>query len=129
MVVVDSSVWIEFLNGRSSRETALLDELLSGEFVLTGDLILVEVLQGVRNEADYRATLSSMSGLAFSEMLGREIALRTSQNYRKLRQRGITVRKTIDLMIATFCVHNDHELLHADRDFDAMAPHIGLRTV
>ena len=66
---------------------------------------------------------------AFREMLGREMGLLTARNHRRLRKKGITVRKTIDLMIASFCVHNDYELLHADRDFDAMAPHIGLRTL
>ena len=129
MVVVDSSVWIDYLNGAASRQTDLLDELLSLEFVLTGDLILVEVLQGIRDDSDYRATADRMNRLAFREMLGREIGLLTARNHRRLRKKGITVRKTIDLMIASFCVHNDYELLHADHDFDAMAPHIGLRTL
>lgn len=129
MVVADSSVWIDYLGGRASRETQLLDDLLTREFVLTGDLILAEVLQGIRDDAQFRATLRAMNRLPFSDMLGREIAVLTARNHRKLRKRGVTVRKTIDLIIASFCAHNGHQLLHSDRDFDKMAPHMGLRTL
>lgn len=129
MVLVDTSVWVDFLNGRRCRQTDLLDDLLTGEFVLTGDLIVAELLQGIRTDAGYRRTLDAMNCLPFVDMLGRDIAVSSAANYRNLRQRGVTVRKTIDVMIATFCVHNSLPLLHSDRDFDAMAGHLGLRTL
>lgn len=129
MVVVDTSVWVDYLNGRRCRETDLLDDLLGAEFVLTGDLIVTEVLQGIRREAEYRETLEAMNRLPFSDMLGRSIAVSSAANYRALRKHGVTVRKTVDVMIATFCVCNDLALLHNDRDFDVMAPHLGLRTL
>ena len=129
MIVVDSSVWIDYLRGRVSRETELLDGLLGLEFVLVGDLILAEVLQGIPNERQFQTVLRCMNRLPFSGMLGRDVALLTARNHRELRKRGVTTRKTIDLMIASFCVHNGHDLLHCDRDFDTIAPHIGLSTL
>lgn len=129
MILVDSSVWIDFFNGTRSRQTDLLDDLLGSELLLTGDLILAEVLQGFRRDADFRRTKSALDRLAFRPMLGREIALASAQNYRTLRARGVTVRKTVDMIIATFCLENGHELLHADRDFDPLAAHLGLRVV
>ena len=129
MVVVDTSVWVDFLNGRRCRQTDLLDDLLTREFVLTGDLIVAEVLQGIRTDADYQETLDAMNRLPFTDMLGRDIAVSSAANYRTLRKKGVTIRKTIDVMIATFCVHNGLPLLHTDRDFDAMAEHLGLRTL
>ena len=129
MVVVDTSVWVDFLNGRRCRQTDLLDDLLTGEFVLTGDLIVAEVLQGIRTDAGYQRTLDALNGLPYTDMLGRDVAVSSAANFRTLRQKGVTIRKTIDVMIATFCVHNGLPLLHRDRDFDAMAAHIGLRTL
>ena len=129
MVLVDSSVWIDYFNGRISRETDLLDTQLSRALVLTGDIILAEVLQGFRNDSDFRRAKALMEPLEFQEMLGLEVALLTATNYRKLRRKGITVRKTIDVMIASFCIRNKHTLLHADRDFSPMVRHLGLRTL
>lgn len=129
MILVDSSVWIDFFNGTRSRQTDLLNDLLGSELLLTGDLILAEVLQGFRRDADFRRAKSALDRLAFRPMLGREIALASAQNYRTLRARGVTVRKTVDMIIATFCLENGHELLHADRDFDPLAAHLGLRVV
>lgn len=128
MILVDSSVWIDYFNGRPSRETDLLDRLLGGEVLLTGDLILAEVLQGFASDRDFRRALAAMESLAFEPMVGREIAIASAANYRRLRARGITVRKTIDVIIATFCVARGHELLHADRDFTLIARALGLRT-
>lgn len=129
MVLVDSSVWIDYFNGRISRETDLLDTHLSRALVLTGDIILAEVLQGFRNDSDFRRAKALMEPLEFQEMLGLEVALLTATNYRKLRRKGITVRKTIDVMIASFCIRNKHTLLHADRDFSPMVRHLGLRAL
>ncbi len=91
-----------------------------------GDLILTEILQGFRKDQDYQLAEKALMRLACAEMIGREIAVVSAGNYRKLRKQGITVRKTVDVLIATFCIRNDHTLLHSDRDFDAMADLLGL---
>jgi predicted nucleic acid-binding protein len=129
MILVDSSVWIDYFNGVKTRQTDRLDELLGSDLLLTGDIILVEVLQGFRNDRDFRRAKRALDGLEFRAMLGRDIALKSAANYRALRAQGVTVRKTIDTLIATFCIENGHELLHADRDFDPIEEHLGLRTL
>jgi len=129
MILVDSSVWIDYFNGRQSRETDLLDELLGTKPLLIGDLIMTEVLQGFRHDRDYRQAKDKLEKLAFAPMVGREIAIKSAGNYRRLRKQGITVRKTIDVLIATFCIENGHKLLHSDRDFDVMVDVIGLRVL
>lgn len=129
MILVDSSVWIDYFNGVKSRQTDLLDDLLGSELLLTGDIILVEVLQGFREDDDFRSARSALERLEFRPMLGRDIALASAENYRTLRSKGVTVRKTIDMMIATFCLENGHELLHADRDFHPIERHLGLRAI
>src|SRR5271170_4091838 len=127
MIVVDTSVWIDFFNGRSTDESDLLHDLLGREPILVGDLILAEVLQGFRVEEDFREALSILETFDFREMLDRNVAIASARNYRALRARGVTVRKTIDVLIGTFCLLNDYELLHSDRDFDPMTEHLGLR--
>ncbi len=129
MILVDSSVWIDYFNGVKTRQTDRLDELLGSDLLLTGDIILVEVLQGFRNDRDFRRAKRALDGLEFRAMLGRDIALKSAANYRALRAQGVTLRKTIDTLIATFCIENGHELLHADRDFDPIEEHLGLRTL
>lgn len=129
MIVVDSSVWIDYFNGAETRETGLLDGLLGIEPVVIGDLILAEVLQGFRADDDVRRARDAMNTLIFEPMVGRDIALASAQNYRALRARGITVRKTIDMLIATYCMENRHALLHSDRDFEPMQQHLGLETL
>lgn len=129
MIVVDSSVWIDFFNDVDTRETALLDNILGMEPVAIGDLILAEVLQGFREDRDVRRARAALDTLVFQPMVGRGIALASARNCRALRARGITVHKTIDMLIATFCMENGHRLLHSDRDFDAIEEHLGLRTL
>ena len=129
MIVVDSSVWIDYFNGIETRETTILDGVLGNEPLLTGDLILAEVLQGFRNARDLRRAREALDTLMFEPMVGRGIALASARNYRALRARGVTVRKTIDMLIATFCMENGHRLLHADRDFAVIAEHLGLQTL
>ena len=129
MIVVDSSVWIDYFNGTETPGTALLDDILGTELVIVGDLILAEVLQGFRDERDFRRARTALDSLIFESMVGRHIALASARNFRTLRARGVTVRKTVDMLIATFCMENGHHLLHADRDFDAIEPHLGLRTL
>ncbi|MDH3472942.1 MAG: PIN domain nuclease [Rhodospirillales bacterium] len=129
MILVDSSVWVDYFNGVSTRETDLLDGYLGTEPLLTGDLILTEVLQGFRSDRDFRRAKRALETLTFEPMVGREIAVASAQNYRKLRASGVTVRKTIDVIIATFCIKGGHRLLHSDRDFTLMETSLRLPTV
>ena len=129
MIVVDSSVWIDHFNGTATRETEILDTLLGVEPIVIGGLILAEVLQGFRNDRDFRRARAALDTLIFEPMTGRDVALASARNFRVLRARGITVRKTIDMLIATFCMERGHLLLHSDRDFDPIAEHLGLDIV
>lgn len=129
MIVVDTSVWVDYFNGLASPHTDLLDDLLLRERLVIGDIILTEVLQGFRRDKDFREAQRLLDTLEFQPMLGKDMALQSAQNYRKLRRAGVTVRKTIDVMIATFCLVNRHRLLHIDRDFDPIEKHLGLRVL
>ena len=129
MLVADSSVWIDFFNGQDTPQTSLLDRALQIEPILLGDLILTEVLQGFRRDGDYRRARTALGLLPFEPMGGRDVALRAADHYRDLRKRGVTVRKTIDVLISTFCIINDHVLLHSDRDFEPMEQYLGLKTL
>ena len=128
MMVVDTSVWIDYFNGTITAETDRLDQLLGQQTLIIGDLILTEVLQGFRRQRHFAQAQQLMQRFPVVTMLGPILAIRSAQHYRQLRQRGITIRKTIDVMIATFCIRGGHVLLHADRDFEPMAEHLGLRT-
>lgn len=129
MIVVDSTVWIDFFNGVATEQVHRLRGLLGRREILVGDLILCEVLQGFRSERDAATARRALSAFDFAPIVGRDVALRAAANYRVLRRRGITVRKTIDLLIGTFCIEGGHRLLHADRDFAPMAEHLGLTAV
>ena len=129
MILVDSSVWIDYFNGKQTWQTGLLDRLLNMEPILIGDIILTEVLQGFRSDSDYRQAKALLAGLPYMDMLGKELAVQSSNNYRYLRKRGVTVRKTIDLMIATFCIHHGISILHDDKDFNPMETLLGLNIV
>ena len=129
MILVDSSVWIDYFNGAQTREADLLDDLLGLEPILTGDLIVAEVLQGFRSDSDYKKAKAALDDLLFEPMVGRDVALASARNYRKLRAEGVTVRKTTDMLIATFCMENQHNLLHSDRDFDPIVAHLGLLVI
>lgn len=129
MIVVDTSVWVDYFNGRRTRQTGALDVVLGRELVAIGDLILAEVLQGFRAERDFRRAQQLLSALEFREMVGHDVAIASARNYRALRAHGATVRKTIDVIIATFCILNGHRLLHSDHDFDPIERHLGLQIV
>lgn len=129
MILVDSSVWVDYFNGRRTRKTDRLDALLGSELLLTGDLILAEVLQGFRRERDFRRALGLFDALVFRPIGGRELAISSARNHRALRARGVTVRKTIDTIIATYCIAEGHQLLHCDRHFDPFERHLGLQVV
>ena len=128
LILVDSSVWVDYFNGKPTLETDHLDGLLSVEPVAVGDLILTEVLQGFRSDAGYRMARDLLSGLTIFEMLGEQQAVRAAQHYRSLRKRGITVRKTSDIIIGSFCIETGIPLLFADRDFVVMVDHLNLRS-
>jgi predicted nucleic acid-binding protein len=129
LILVDSSVWIDYFNGTITAQTEKLDELLGRELLAVGDLILTEVLQGFAAERDFKAARKVMSALTVVELGGEAVAIQAARNFRALRALGMTVRKTIDTVIATWCIENEYELLHSDRDFDAFAKHLGLRVV
>ncbi len=117
MILVDSSVWIDYFNGNPTWQTDLLDNYLSDVPIIMGDLILTEVLQGFKYDKDFETAKSFLNALPFREIGGYNIAVQSAENYRKLRKVGITVRKTIDVIIATFCIVEGLTLLHDDRDF------------
>ncbi len=127
MTLVDSSVWIDFFNGKSTPETEQLDKLLGFEPIAMGDLILTEVLQGFRHKKDYETAKELLTSLTTFDLLGTKRAIQCAENFRALRSKGITVRKTVDVIIATFCIDNDIPLLHHDKDFDPFQKHLGLR--
>jgi len=127
MVVVDSSVWIDYLNGHLTRETDVLHGLLGERQIIIGDLILTEVLQGFRSDRDFRQAKRLLAAFPIVTMVGPKLALRAAEHYRRLRRLGVTVRKTIDVMIGTYCIARRLPLLHADTDFDPMVRHLGLR--
>lgn len=128
MILVDSSVWIDYFNGKPTWQTDLLDAYLSSVPVVMGDLILIEVLQGFKSDKDFQTAKTFLQPLPFRQMGGYEVALQSARNYRKLRKTGIPVRKTIDVIIATFCIIESLTLLHNDRDFDSIASHFPLKT-
>lgn len=129
MILVDSSVWIGYFDGISTWQTDSLDTYLSKIPIIIGDLILTEVLQGFRSDKDYETAKSLLSALPFRQIGGYKVAVQSAQNYRSLRKSGITVRKTIDIIIATFCIIEGLNLLHDDRDFDPMVSHFSLKTL
>jgi len=128
MILVDSSVWIDYFNGQITAETDYLHALLGTEPVAIGDLIYTEVLQGFRQDSDYRTARRLFDSFTMFEMLGRTRALAAANNYRRLRKSGITVRKTTDTIIATFCIDRNIPLLFSDRDFLPFVKHLGLRS-
>ena len=129
MILVDSSVWIDYFNGVATSQTEKLDELLGREPLGIGDLILTEVLQGFSNDRDFNNVKGMLLSLTLVELGGADIAVQAARNFRKLRLFGVTVRKTIDTIIATSCIESGYDLLHNDKDFDPFVRYLGLRTV
>lgn len=129
MILVDSSVWVNYFNGTVTWQTEILDQMLQQIPVLTGDLILTEVLQSFRSDKDFSRAKEVMSILPCKNMVGHHIAIQGAENYRKLRKKGITVRKTIDVIIGTYCITENLPLLHDDKDFIPMTEHLGLKTI
>lgn len=129
MTLIDSSVWIDYFNGLDTPQTSKLDMLLGVEPLGIGDLILIEVLQGFRIDKDYETAKQLLTSLSIFNMLNMEIAIKSVDNFRYLRKRGITIRKTVDTIIATFCIEEKYPLLFSDRDFLPFAEYLGLHAV
>ena len=129
MLIVDSTVWIDYFNGVENPQTDHLHQIADKTPILIGDLILAEVLQGFRNDADFEKARRAFGKYIQVEMVTPELALQSARNYRMLRSKGVNVRKTIDSLIATYCIENEHELLHNDSDFDGYEKHLGLRVI
>ena len=123
---VDSSVWIDYFRGTASAQTDHLDALLGREPVVIGDLVLAEVLQGFTSARDFNQALRLFGSLDVIEVAGRDAAVLAARNFRRLRELGVTVRKTIDALIATRCIEDGLPLLYSDRDFDPFVQHLGL---
>jgi predicted nucleic acid-binding protein len=126
MIIVDTSAWIEFFNNGAPAVAMKVDTNLERNSVGVGDLIYCEVIQGIKSKNERDLVSSLLLALPRFDLVGFRIAEKAAENYRLLRSRGITIRKTIDVIIGTFCVENGFELIHNDRDFDAMASSIGL---
>ena len=129
MVIVDSSVWIDYLGGISNPETEWLDLGLDRERLGLTTIILAEVLQGVRNEREASAVQRALMEFEIVEMHTIGLAVDAARNYRRLRETGCTIRKTTDVLIATYCIQQQHSLLHRDRDFDPFEELLGLQVV
>lgn len=127
MILVDSSVWIDYFTGKKTPAAEKLDSLLGQDLVAIGDLMLVEVLQGFRADKDYRRAKELLLSLTVVNMLDTAIALKSAANFRKLRKKGITVRKTFDAIIATYCIENKLPLLHSDKDLKPFHKHLKLK--
>lgn len=128
MILVDSSVWIDYFRGAPTPQANKLDALLGSEPVATGDLVLTEVLQGFGSDRDFNQAKKLLTSLVVVDLAGRDIAIQAAKNFRMLRRLGITVRKTIDAVIATRCIESGFTLLYSDKDFDPFVQHLGLRS-
>jgi len=129
VILVDSSVWIDHLRDTVTAPVSYLRSLISAEELLVGDLILCEVLQGLRSDAEARAVEEALREFEIVSLVDAELAVKAAANYRFLRGHGITIRKTVDLIIGTYCIQRGHTLLHSDRDFAPMERFLGLQIV
>lgn len=126
MILVDSSVWIDYFRGVPTPQTDRLDSLLGSQPLAVGDIILTEVLQGFTADRDFNLALELMNALTLIDIAGQDIAVLAARNFRQLRAHGVTIRKTIDTLIATRCIADGHALLYSDRDFEPFVTHLGL---
>lgn len=128
MILVDSGVWIDFFNGVDTQEALFLSDSLGQRPVAIGDLMLAEVLQGFRKDRDFRIALDLFEAFPVLELAGKAIAIQSARNFRTLRNKGVTVRKTIDCVIATYCIEHHLPLLQSDRDFGPFRQYLGLKS-
>lgn len=126
MILVDTSVWIDYFNGKNNVQTRILDDALSGDTVLMGDIILCEILQGFDRRQDYNQARDALDILDCVALSSKRLAITSAMHFRFLRSKGITIRKTVDMLIGTWCIDTGIELLHNDKDFDRIAEHLPL---
>ena len=129
MILVDTSVWIDYFNGNENQHTDALDSALQEGVVAIGDLIFLEILQGFKNDGDFNRAKDTLESLDQYELFGHTMALKCAENYRTLRKKGITIRKTTDVIIASFCIESQIPLLFSDRDFIPFAENLGMISV
>lgn len=129
MILVDTTVWIDYFNGVQSWQVDALDSFLSEELVLIGDIILAEILQGFDKESDYKKAKEALDPFECMDLGGKKLAIKTADNFRYLRSKGVTIRKTVDMLIGTWCIESKVELLHNDKDFDQIALHLPLKVI
>lgn len=127
MILVDTSVWIDYFNGINNRQTENLDQILSEQSVLVGDIILAEILQGFDSDKEFRLAKEALVPLDCVHLGGKSLAIEAASNFRFLRSKGVTIRKTVDMFIGSWCIENEVELLHNDKDFDQIAIHLPLQ--
>jgi len=129
MVMIDTSVWIDYLSGKDNQKTNQLNYLLNNELICIGDIILLEVLQGIRFDKEFERVSKLFHNLITHNVLNTEIAYKAAQNYRYLRAKGITIRKSVDCIISTYCIENDIILLHNDKDFIPFTKYLKLQVI
>ncbi len=127
MILVDTSVWIDYFNGVSTKQTDSLDRILSEQTVLIGDIILTEILQGFDSDKEFKLAKQALEPLDCVHLGGKSLAIKAASNFRFLRSKGITIRKTADMLIGSWCIEHEVELLHNDKDFDQIATQLPLQ--
>lgn len=127
MILVDTSVWIDYFNGAENIQTESLDRILSEQSVLLGDIILTEILQGFDSDKEFRLAKQALDPLDCVHLGGKSLAIKAASNFRLLRSKGVTVRKTVDMLIASWCIEHEVELLHNHKDFDQIATELALQ--
>lgn len=127
MILVDTSVWIDYFNGIKNRQTESLDRILTEQTVLIGDIILTEILQGFNSNKDFRLAKQALDPLDCVHLGGKSLAIKAASDFRFLRSKGVTIRKTVDMLIGRWCIEHNVELLHNDKDFDQIATQLPLR--
>ena len=129
MILVDTTVWIDYFNGVQSWQVDALDSFLSDELVLIGDIILAELLQGFDKDSDFKQAKEALEPFECIDLGGKKLAIKTASNFRFLRTKGITIRKTVDMLVGTWCIESEVELLHNDKDFDRIALYLPLKVI
>ena len=127
MILVDTSVWIDYFNGIENKQTENLDRILSEQSVLVGDIILTEILQGFDSDKEFRLAKQALNPLDCVHLGGKSLAIKAASNFRFLRSKGVTIRKTVDMLIGSWCIEHEVELLHNDKDFDHIATQLPLQ--
>jgi predicted nucleic acid-binding protein len=127
VILVDTSVWIDYFNGIENKQTESLDKILSEQSVLVGDIILTEILQGFDSDKEFRLAKQALDSLDCIHLGGKSLAIKAASNFRFLRSKGITIRKTVDILIGSWCIEHEVKLLHNDKDFDQIATQLALQ--